>query len=410
MKSVLATFSLILFFFGSVAQSASPPNFATVPVTLDHNRVIIDVYFPQPDGTKIRARAWVDPGDPEMSITNALQKKLGLTPSSPDDPNPKTPGELLVGDFRIDLRTVKKAKAYVESSIAPGSSALIKLPATVLKNYDVVMDFPNREFTIGQPGSVQYEGTPVKAIIGPETGLIQLEATVAGEKQTASFDAAASVSLLSDQLVNKWHKAHPDWPSMIGGVGPANMWGWAFEPKWLVLRIPQIEFGGVRLTNALAAPFPPEYLDWYQKRAGTASIGAIGADVLINFRAGLDYAHSTIYLKQLSKYAPPGIDVVGLTLSPESDGRYKVLGVVDYQGSPAVSDVKAGDVLLTVDNARVTGGTMGQTWSLLGGSPGDTRILTLERDGKPFTVKATVRRFLPVMPEKTSEVKTRSKN
>jgi C-terminal processing protease CtpA/Prc len=127
------------------------------------------------------------------------------------------------------------------------------------------------------------------------------------------------------------------------------------------------------------------------------TIGLIGADALLNFRIGLDYAHSTIYFKQLSKYTPPGIDVVGVTLKPEEDGRYTIIGVAEHGGKSSVPDVKVGDTLMTVDNARVKGGTMGQAWSLLSGTPGDARSLGLIRDGKPLTVKATVVRFLPAV-------------
>jgi C-terminal processing protease CtpA/Prc len=72
-----------------------------------------------------------------------------------------------------------------------------------------------------------------------------------------------------------------------------------------------------------------------------------------------------------------------------------VIGVPEYEGKPAVPDVKAGDVLIKIDKVPAKGSTMGQIWSLLGGSPGDTRVLTLEREGKQFTANATVIRFLP---------------
>ena len=127
------------------------------------------------------------------------------------------------------------------------------------------------------------------------------------------------------------------------------------------------------------------------------TIGLIGADVLLNYRVGIDYAHSTVYLKQLSKYTPPGVDVAGLTLRPEENGRYTVIGLAEHDGKSSVPEARIGDTLLTVDNARVTGGTMGQVWSLLSGSPGDARTLGLEREGKPLTVKATVYRFLPAV-------------
>jgi C-terminal processing protease CtpA/Prc len=88
------------------------------------------------------------------------------------------------------------------------------------------------------------------------------------------------------------------------------------------------------------------------------------------------------------------MDVVGLILRPKADGQYTILGVADYDGKPSVSDVKAGDVLLGIEGAPATGATMGQVWSLLGGTPGETRSLTVERDGKRFMVDAPVHRFL----------------
>ncbi len=39
---------------------------ATVPITLDHNRVVIDVYLPLPDGSTKRVRGWVDNGNPDF--------------------------------------------------------------------------------------------------------------------------------------------------------------------------------------------------------------------------------------------------------------------------------------------------------------------------------------------------------
>jgi S1-C subfamily serine protease len=185
---------------------------------------------------------------------------------------------------------------------------------------------------------------------------------------------------------------------MVGAVGPANLWGLEGEPSWQVLRIPVIGCGAVDLTNGVAVPFDKDTLDFFQRRAGVSTIGLIGADVLLNYRIGIDYAHSSLYLKQLSKYTPPGIDVIGLTLKPEADGRYTIIGVAQHGGKSSAPEVKVGDTLMTVDNARAKGGTMGQVWSLLSGSPGDVRTLGLMREGKPITVKARVYRFLPTVP------------
>ncbi len=396
MKLILAILSTILSACVAFAQTTTP-NSATVPITLDHNRIIIDVYFPMPDGSKTRVRGWVDPGDTKMTITEALARKLGLAISAgkPDERTLQVPRELLVGNMKINLTMIEAATALTEESIAPGTSAAIKLPATVLRNYDVIIDYLDREFTLASPGSLHFEGTPVKASIGPQTGLIQFQCKLAEQTHTVSFDPGTSVSWMSGDLISKWHKQYPHWPFMIGAVGPANLWGFSEEPTWPVLRVPQIQCGNVNLSNGVAVAFSKEALDWFQKRAGVPTIGLIGADVLLDYRVGIDYAHSTVYFKPVSKYAPPGLDVVGLTLRPEADGHYTVIGIADHDGKPSVPDVQNGDILMTVDSTRITGGTMGQVWSLLSGSPGDVRTLGLLRDGKPLTVKAMVYRFLP---------------
>jgi C-terminal processing protease CtpA/Prc len=105
-----------------------------------------------------------------------------------------------------------------------------------------------------------------------------------------------------------------------------------------------------------------------------------------------------MYLERTNRTPAPDMDVVGLVLRPEADRRYTIIGVADYDGKPSVPEVKTGDVLVGVDGAPATGATMGQVWSLLGGTPGQVRTLTMEREGKRFTVEATVRRFLAAEP------------
>jgi endonuclease YncB( thermonuclease family) len=170
------------------------------------------------------------------------------------------------------------------------------------------------------------------------------------------------------------------------------------EAKMQALRVPSVEYGPVKLPAVGFDELPQDFLDFYRKRAGAETSGLIGANALLNYRVGIDYAHSTVYFDQRGSYISPGIDVVGLTLRPELDGRYTIIGVPDYQGKPAVPEAKAGDVLVAVDKVPAKGSTMGQIWSLLEGEPGETRVLTLEREGKQLTVNATVRRFLPVNP------------
>jgi len=399
MKSALAVLSAFVFVSSALTQEKPKP--VTVPITLDHNRTIIDVYLPLPDGTTKRVRGWVDNGNPELDIAEPLAQTLGLELKGegtfkPGDQRPvDPPPSLQIGGMRISFEGVKEAKVIVgHDVIAPGSSAAINIPSPVLRNYDVVFDYPNRQFTIGPPGSISFQGIAAKAQINPQNGLVQIASEIDGQDYTICFDAGSSTSQLSAELIEKWLKAHPVWPHMTGAIGSANMWGAAEEAHSQLLRIPNLDYGGVSLKNVVVTSFPEKFMKWYQNRAGTQTIGLIGANAFTDYRVGIDYAHSTLYMQRILTKPAPDLDVVGLTLRPEPDEKYTIIGIADYKGKPAVPDVKAGDILVGIDGAPVTGATMGQVWSLLGGTPGTTRTLTLERDGKRFSVDATVRRYL----------------
>jgi len=184
------------------------------------------------------------------------------------------------------------------------------------------------------------------------------------------------------------------------------VWGSPEEARGGVLRLPNIQLGTTTLRDVAVAPFAPDRLKLFEHRAGMPTIGLVGGNVLRQYLVGIDYAHSVVYLQRTSVTSPPDMDGIGLTLRPELDGRYTVAGVVELDGKPSVPDVTSGDVLLAVDGAPVPGATMGQVWSLLGGSPGQTRSLTFERAGRRFKVDATVHRFLAARSKARPPVKT----
>jgi hypothetical protein len=393
----------------AIAMLASPvlaqptPTSVTVPITLDHNRIIIDVRFSLPDGNTTRVRAWLDTGNPDLWITERLAKKLGLELSGDTKEElmglkvrtSQAPRELLIGGMSVPLADLKEARALLDrKSIGPGLSAEINVPSTILRKYDVFVDYPNRELTIAAPGTIHFEGTRAKAILNPQNGLIQIPGNIAGAQYNLGLDLGASFSLISSDVVSKLRTAHPRWPHMTGAVAAANMWGLDDEPRWELVRIPSLEYGGITLTSVGVASFAKEHMDWFEQRAGVKTAGLIGASALLNYRVGINYARSDVYFQRIVKSSAPDMDVVGLTLRPEPDGRYSVIGVADFAGKPSVPDVKPGDLLVAIDKVPAAGGTMGQVWSLLGGRPGDVRILTLDRAGKRFAVKAIVHRFL----------------
>src|SRR6201993_5546497 len=184
MKRALA-FACTLF-VSLVVFAQDPPKSVTFPITLDHNRTIIDVYLTLPDGKTKRVRAWVDNGNAELWMTEDLAKQLGL--SFNGDAKPaldgkqravQAPNSLHIGGMSISLAGIHEGQAILDrESVAPGCSAEITIPSSVLRSYDVLFDFPNRQFTIGAPGSVSFKGVSSKLLLDSKNGLIQVPSKI----------------------------------------------------------------------------------------------------------------------------------------------------------------------------------------------------------------------------------------
>jgi len=360
MKSVLTVLVLACF-----ASAQAAPTSATVPITLDHNRVIIDAYLPLPDGTTKRVRAWVDNGNPDLSISEHAAKLLGLTISGETEAAPghklrtaAPPKAITIGGMPVPLSALKEARIVGDEAVAPGLSAEINLPSVFLRHYDILINYPDREFTIAQPGTLHFKGMQARALVNAQNGLIQIATKIEGKSLNLALDAGASVSFLSPNLVDTLLHTHTNWPHMTGAIGIANMWGADEELHWQLLRLPRLQYGPLFLTDVVFAAFSPETMDFFEKRAGLTTGGLVGTNALLNYRVGLDYKHDTVYFDLGTTFKAPDMDVIGLILRPEADGRYTILGVADYEGKPAGPDVQKGDVLISVDSARATGGTM----------------------------------------------------
>jgi hypothetical protein len=401
----MAFFSILIVTTTTVAQT--PPQTlsleaksATVPITLDHNRVVIDVDVPLADGSTQSVRAWVDNGDPELNMSQRVAKLMGLMITCEgQNCSAKPPREITIGGMKISFATVKAANIpsktdSAASIVFPGMHAEINIPSAVLRNYDVLIDFPERKFTIAQPGSLKFNGVKTKAVVNAENGLIQIPSQIENKKYNLALDTGSSISFLTDDLFDKLISAHPAWPHMTAAVGPASMWGLQDETEWKLMRVARLQYGPLFLTNVAMVEFPKDRMDFFEKRAGIATAGLLGSNALVNYRVGLDYAHATVYFDIGRLFNSPDFDVVGLILRPDDDGCFTILGVADYDGKPSVPEVKASDRLIAVDGIPTGGSTLGQVWSMLGGEAGKERTLTVERGGKQLNITARVQHFL----------------
>jgi hypothetical protein len=199
----------------------------TVPVVIDQGRVVIDVDLILADGSTQRVRGWVDNGTPNLQMTRRLAALMSVTLacegqvcSGTNPPNGSL--AIAIGGMKISLASIREITAPATlPALAPGMSAEINIPSSILRNYDVLINFPDHEFTIALPGRLKFEGIKSKALIA-ENGLIQISSKIENKNYDLGLDLGTSASFLSSELFDKLANAHPNWPRMTGAVGPFN--------------------------------------------------------------------------------------------------------------------------------------------------------------------------------------------
>jgi C-terminal processing protease CtpA/Prc len=133
---------------------------------------------------------------------------------------------------------------------------------------------------------------------------------------------------------------------------------------------------------------------WMSGMMTGAVVGALGGNVWRQFRVEIDYAAGVTYLERSGSAEPHDLDLVGLTFAQTPDNSTAV-GAVAAGADRALQDrVKPGDRLRSVDGRPVAGLSLMQIVERLRGKPGDVKRLELEREGKPYEVRARVTRLM----------------
>jgi hypothetical protein len=389
-------FTLGPFLFPTGPKAALP--MASVPFVLDHNRMIVEVEFVRPDGSIRKSRVWVDTGNPILSLDEPLARDLRLDLSGPREG--KDPETVLLASapvMRLAGRSLgrrsMKARVSLGAPGFPGVPVEANLPSTAFLGCRVVFDYPARLLTVSDSGEAAPRGAAVPCKVNPETGIFQVSASVDGRAIEMAVDNGSSSTWVSDTLTAEWQKRHPERPTSEGAVGTTNFFGFGFEARGRLMRLPELGIGAARAFDAAVLGLDPRLFEWYSKKAAGRVDGFIGANVLRHFRLEVDLAMGVSHWEAGDRPEPNDLDAVGLTLRPEGDGRFVVAGVCRKDGRPCVAGVEPGDILVRVDDFVVARASMGAVADSLRGAPGLKHVLLLERAGKRFRVEAVVVRF-----------------
>ncbi|HEX5411922.1 MAG TPA: PDZ domain-containing protein [Terriglobia bacterium] len=301
--------------------------------------------------------------------------------------------QISIRGMKIDLTGVRVDLSLPESqrTAFPGVASEGFLPATVLRHYDVVFDYPAHRFTISKPGKIVHQGKPLPVLVSPSTGFVRLTATVAGRPYGFMLDTGAAYTGVSRTLMDEWAAQHPQWPHSIGAVGAANMAGGQFDVENALMRIPKMSLGSFLLRNVGMVSRPPGvYERLVSGEMGSPVIGAIAGNVLRHFRVEVDYPAGIAYFESSGSDDATDLNCLGLVVQVKGNNTVLVSGVAKREGRPEVPGVEAGDILLQVDDHELTGTSLAEVLEYLSGSPREVKRLTVRRGNKELTVLATV--------------------
>lgn len=381
----------------------------TIPFILDAQRILANVTFATPDGGSRTALAWFNMGMAAPTLTKRLYRELQI--------DRDYPLKIRIGDIAIEA----PASAVADGDGGVGapdfehlfSPHLVEamLPASVLQNYVVTLDYERRTLALARPGAKKPEGVAVPIALNAKTGLVTVDAIVDGGTYPVVIDAGSGYSWMRGDTVKQWLAAHPEWRRAEGAVGLANsnMLDYAFEKQGTIARIPEIAIGAVRLRNTGVLGTGPIlgrfgdsligdlFWDNWQKSAPGPVVGWLGGNALKPFRLAIDYPNRMSYWQSRAAPDPHDLDQVGVTLVRRS-GRYFVGGIVrkasvDAPDRATVDGVEIGDELIAVDGVAVPGADKDSVLSALHGSPDERRMLVVGRGSQRRQIEARVAAF-----------------
>jgi hypothetical protein len=390
---------------------------ATLPFLFDDNRMFVVLEFIRPDGGVRKALAYVNMGQAAPILSDDLFRELEIDKGKPldfrfgtmairvDAAATLTQDEAM--SFTINLHSGKPDKPSFGGNdaakhfFAPLPVEAV-LPAGVLQNFEVVMDYDAKTLTLAAPGTIKPVGVAVPVRLNDETGLITAETVIAGKKREIVIDNGGSYTVLRASAVTAILDDHPDWQRGTGAVGEANTLMGGPDAVAPMLRASQMDMEALHLDDIgivgsgmgstmgwLLGGF---FWDYYSDKAGVDVDGWFGGNVLKGFQLTIDYPNRTTYWLKQNNLDPHDLDQVGITLVRAAD-KYVVGGIALKGGKETVEGVQAGDTLVQVDQLKADGATRGQVLTALHGKPGEHRHLVLERDGKRIDVDATVTAF-----------------
>lgn len=403
--STLRTTSLLLgavFYIArtlAAALQAQTTTHTTVPFSVENNAPIVTLGFKRQDGTLRTARFILDSGGGAMIFDQPLATDLGLVPegsaiSSEGQAFERVPmPAAFVGKMPVDLRSSGAFIHLGKTSFDNRDRVEGLLPGKALEHYQVVLDYPKRMFSIGNPGTLPHQGRKLASPYIASSGHPRIEVEIDGSLYGFLLDTGSTFTLARADLLQRWSREHLDWPRSTGAAGTANEIGES-DNKAFLLRVPVLQIAGFRVNETAMVSRPNETYSAASNETPAPIVGAVGGNVLAQFRVEIDYPEQIVFLEAYGTKQVRDLDTVGLVLSTDAVGRLVVSGFSSSALEATRRDIHVGDILVGITGLDKPPDTLTEAALALSGKAGERKQLRLLRDGAPVTVTVVVTRIL----------------
>ena len=123
-------------------------------------------------------------------------------------------------------------------------------------------------------------------------------------------------------------------------------------------------------------------------------MGALGGNVLKQFRIELDYPDGVTYLERSADDAGDDMNSVGLVLDVDASRRLVVRAISKTATALTKRNIRADDQILEIDGKRKSSWTITEACDALAGVVGTKKRLVIRRDGKVLSTFVTVTTLL----------------
>ncbi|MDD3594756.1 MAG: hypothetical protein PHX18_09065 [Candidatus Gastranaerophilales bacterium] len=407
-RLVAQAMSLVLILVLSVYASAAPRKTAGAHFENDAGRILLDVQIETPSGLRT-ALAWFNMGMAKPIVTEALAREISLNET----------GALVV---RVAGQTL--AAPSIEVTVGddgfghPSFAHLfaprlveLMLPASMLRDYILTLDYPAQVFALRAPETVRPKGVAIPLAIHPQTGLAAIAADIGGRRENFVIDAGAGYSWMRGDLGDALLQDDPSLLRATGAVGQSNsnMVDFDLEKRGRLMRAPlvlvgtdaRLELGAVGFlaTAPLLGAFAEKFtgnIFWggFARAAPTIDgepvAGWLGANALQPFVITIDYPNAVSYWRRVAPALRGENDQPALTIV-RRQGDYLIGGFA--HDNALDGNIVIGDCIESVDGVRVPGLSRGAVLDLLHGVPGAPKRLVLDRHGARYEIQAPVASF-----------------